>query len=114
MLIELQFIVLVDPLSLNNEEIIVNIVKKHQKQRDAPFNGPIVYSTIESIRSEIRGRNLCQRIVFSRPTTKTQNHMDELERLDEIQSEQNKRKSLDIDAMIEGMFRKTINCFCIH
>ena len=28
--------------------------------------------------------------------------MDELERLDEIQSEQNKRKSLDIDAMIEG------------
>ena len=35
--------------------------------------------------------------------------MDELERLDEIQSEQNKRKSLDIDAMIEGTFRKKHN-----
>ena len=46
-----------------------------------------------------------KQIAFSRPTTKTQHHMDELERLDEIQSEQNKRKSLDIDAMIEGMFR---------
>ena len=44
--------------------VIVNIVKKHQKQRDAPFNGPIVYSTIESIRSEIRGRIFLQTDIF--------------------------------------------------
>lgn len=43
---------------------IINMVQKHQKQRDAPFNGPIVYSTIESIRSEFSGRNFVNRLLL--------------------------------------------------
>ena len=48
----------VDPLPFTaiDSKFIINMVQKHQKQRDAPFNGPIVYSTIESIRSEFSGQ----------------------------------------------------------
>ena len=69
-------------------------LKKHEQQRDAPFNGPVVYSTIESI---------------SRPGSKetVDQNYDSFHSFDNQLKKSQSQQHQDIDAMIEQRRRQS-------